>query len=110
MDDLDLKQICECDSEHQARIIESELAEDGIKAYITGLEASALGEAIDGPDAIRIFVQAKQLDAAQALLAELNADDPEPVPAWTCQCGEEVDEGFYVCWSCQASFDDQPRD
>jgi hypothetical protein len=107
MNELNLQRLCECQTEHEARIVESELAEIGIQAVITGTDVSALGEALDGPDAIQVFVKAEQLDAASELLEQLDADDEDPVPAWTCQCGEDVDEGFFVCWSCQATFDDQ---
>ena len=33
----------------------------------------------------------------------------KPVDAWTCgRCGEEVDSGFEVCWSCGLAYDEIP--
>ena len=110
MDQLNLQRLCECQTEHDARVLESELAEIGIQAVVTGMDVSALGEALDGPDVIQVFVKAEQLDAARELMEQLDDADQDPIPAWTCKCGEDVDEGFYVCWACQATFDDQPDD
>ena len=41
---------------------------------------------------------------AKRMVDEILAEDEDPIPAWTCECGESVDEGFFVCWSCQAEY------
>ena len=107
MEELNLVKVFECEAEHEARLLESALQEAGINAIITGLEASALGVALDGPDVIQIMVDRPHAEAALALTEEFTVEEDEPVPAWTCQCGEEVDAGFFICWSCQAEYGDQ---
>ena len=65
---------------------------------------SALGEALDGADVIEVFVPTAHLEKARHLMDRLLAEAEDPIPAWTCECGEEVDAGFFVCWSCQAEY------
>ena len=88
------------DSETEALHVKGLLEEKGIEVRIAGQEPSALGFALDGPDAIELYVQRNDLDSANELLDQIEETEQEPVPAWTCKCGEDVDEGFYVCWSC----------
>ena len=80
------------------------MAEKGIDAKLHGEEHSALGLDLDGPEAIEVIVKRKDYDAAKAILDELKSTEADPIPAWKCECGEEVDEGFAVCWSCQAEY------
>ena len=100
----DLLRVAEFDDSTQARYAVAALTENGIEAKLHGEEASALGMDLDGPDAIEIIVKRKDYEAAKAILEELSSIDSDPIPAWTCECGEEVDEGFAVCWSCQAEY------
>ena len=85
-------------------IIQAALQDNGIEAKLSGNEASALGFALDGPDAIEIIVKASDFDKAKSIIEELDASEPEDIPAWTCVCGEEVDAGFGICWSCGAEY------
>ena len=54
--------------------------------------------------AIEIIVAQSNLEKAKELLAELLDSNSETCPAWTCGCGEDVDEGFFACWSCGAEY------
>ena len=48
------------------------------------------------------FEAAKQL--IDKMLEDVEEEEQEEVPAWVCDCGEEVDEGFFVCWACGAEY------
>ncbi len=100
----DLLRVAEFNDPSQARFAIAALVEKGIDAKLHGEEHSALGLDLDGPDAIEIIVQRKDYDAAKAILDELSATEADPIPGWTCECGAEVDEGFAVCWQCQAEY------
>lgn len=90
-------------SETEATLAKAILDEHQIHCTLSGLEPSPLGLALDGEDAIELFVLESDVETARNLIAEISAaNDEEAVPAWTCACGEEVDEGFWVCWSCGA--------
>ena len=104
MDDLDLSKLGEPSSQQEAQLWNAVLSEAGIQAMVTGLEMSALGEALDGADVIEVFVPTAHLEKARHLMDRLLAEAEDPIPAWTCECGEEVDAGFFVCWSCEAEY------
>ena len=65
---------------------------------------SAFGAALDGPDEIELFVYEEDLEKSKALVINAFEDDGDQIPSWTCKCGEDVDEGFAVCWSCGADY------
>jgi len=92
------------DSEAQANFLKGFLADHGVEAKISGLEHSALGTDLEGPDPIELFVTPSDFENAKSLVEELVDDGEDEVPAWTCKCGEQVDEGFFVCWSCGAEY------
>lgn len=104
MEELNLKKVCEPESEHEALSMQAALEEKGIKAFLQGLDASALGNALDGDEVLELYVQAEDFSKADELLIELFEEDADDVPAWTCQCGEEVDAGFFVCWNCETEY------
>ena len=76
---------------HSARIL---LEANGIPCAVDG------DTPIEGIESPRAYVHRKNLELARRVLAEVPAAAEILIPAWTCQCGEEVDEGFGVCWSC----------
>ena len=78
--------------------------DQGIDAKLSGHEASALGLALDGPDEVEVIVQRSDFEKAKSIIEELETAVPDEIPAWNCKCGEEVDEGFGVCWSCGADY------
>ena len=81
------------------------LESEGIKASLVEPEGGGFGLGLDAVDEFEMIVNQKDLEAAKKIIAEMEAvEEGEPVPAWTCACGEDVDEGFGVCWSCGAEF------
>jgi hypothetical protein len=101
----ELVQLSEFSDATQARFAIAALADKGIEAKFHGDEHSALGIDLDGPEPIEVIVKRKDYEAAKAILKDLSDAESDPVPAWTCKCGAEVDEGFAVCWSCQAEYE-----
>lgn len=87
------------DSESEAILAKAVLEENSIHTTVSGLEPTTLGIALDGEDSIQLFVLEEDLERAKVLIQNI-AGEEDPIPPWTCQCGEEVDEGFFVCWSC----------
>ena len=97
-----------CESELQARDAKQFLEDNGVKVLIGGLDAggSVFGGAVDDPE-IEVFVYQSEFERAKELVEAAMEDEEEmePIPAWTCKCGEDVDEGFAVCWSCEAIYE-----
>ena len=101
----DLLRVALYESEAEAQLAQAALKEQGIDAKLTGNEASALGLSLEGADDIEVIVRRDEYDRAEAILKELATVEPDHIPAWTCkQCGEEVDEGFAICWNCGADY------
>ena len=96
MDEIQLAKVCETEAKEQALLFKAVLEQEGMDVMIKGLESSALGEAIDGADVIELFVKVTDVEQAKRVVDEILAEDGEPIPAWTCECGESVDEGFFV--------------
>jgi hypothetical protein len=88
------------ETESAAILAKAVLEDNQITVTMSGLEPSALGLSLDGEDSIEVFVRQSDFEKAQKLLSELEEVEEEITPAWNCDCGEEVDEGFFVCWSC----------
>lgn len=87
------------------------LEDNGIVGHVAGDNVdTAFGGALPGPagdEDYRVLIRASDLAAARRIVAELPGDSDESIPAWTCACGETVDEGFAVCWSCGADWPGQ---
>jgi len=67
------------ESSVEAHLFKNELENNGIRASVSNENSTAIfGATIGG-------------DSENGLISE-----------WTCNCGETVDEGFAVCWSCGA--------
>ena len=103
MRDDDLVAVGEFDNEITAQAAITLLTENDIPAQMDdggGTFDLGIGEL----SAIRLIVTRSNLEKAKALLAELQVAQEETCPAWTCTCGEEVDEGFFACWSCGSAY------
>lgn len=90
-------------NEQEASIAKATLAEEGINAFLLGDHSATMlwyvGSALGG---VRLQVATGDAERARHLLQD-DGDNDEPPPArpWTCaECGEKVDAGFAVCWSC----------
>ena len=94
------------ESESKAILVQAVLQDNDIDVTMSGNEPDMLGLALDGPDTIEIFVRKKDLKQSQALMEQVSAegDEGDEIPPWSCECGEDVDEGFFVCWSCGAEY------
>ena len=104
-EELDLVRLLVCETEIEAQVAKGFLEEQKIKVMVRGLDAggSVFGGAVDDPE-IELFVSPDDYENARTLIEELEAEQDEPVPAWVCKCGEDVDEGFAVCWNCEADY------
>lgn len=92
----------------EAHCLRIALEEQGIQATVANEGAmSNIGATLFGPiSAIFIEVMVLESDTEQALLVKngLVMADEEAIPEWTCKCGETVDAGFGVCWSCSKPY------
>ena len=104
MDEKTMTRLMVLESDVEANFFKGILEEDGIHCLVSGVEASALGVALDGPDLIELFVHESDVEKAKELIMAVMEEEGDEIPGWTCQCGEEVDEGFGVCWSCGAEY------
>ena len=101
-DDRDLVRIATFEYEHQALMFRNMLNDNGIPAWVTRDGVAAFGSGcLVGVD---VSIHKINVDAAKKVLAKLPQE--KPVPEWTCACGEKVDEGFALCWSCGADIED----
>ena len=67
-----------------------------------GIPAIVVGDAIQeiGFEPIQVMVSKKNLQLARQVIEEVPAASEILIPGWICVCGEEVDSGFNLCWSC----------
>lgn len=97
------------DAHSLAQLLES----NGIKAIIDGESVNnALATNWFGYSAlfpVRVLVRAGDLDQAKQIMSRLPAKLEASIAAWNCECGEPVDEGFVVCWSCGADWPGLPK-
>lgn len=89
---------------HDAELHKVRLEQAGVKAYVDGgatADALSIGSFLGG---VKLLVA--ETDVAKARGA-LSLDDKESAtPAWTCsECGNEVEAGYEVCWSCGHTID-----
>lgn len=93
---------------HSLRIL---LEAHGIATSVTGEESNALGGTAlfeSGLVAVQVHVRRQDFDEAKLIMEEVPAASETLIPEWICQCGEQVDRGFSVCWSCGNQYDDDP--
>lgn len=87
---------------HSLRIL---IEAHGIRVSVTNEEStSMMGTSIFGkhsPVGIEVCVFRCDLEDAQKIMQEVPAAAEILIPQWNCdECGETVDSGFSVCWSC----------
>ena len=95
-EDRELVTIRTFETELDAHLVRNILNDQGIAAVVAG------STSFDGVLESAIQLNVRKIDAEQAesILKDFEAEVPESVPEWTCECGETVDEGFVTCWSC----------
>ena len=98
-----LKSFDQAISAHSLRVL---LEASGIEAVVSGEETNAmfitLGMGDNGSVGAQVLVKRAFLEDAQKVMFEVPAASEILIPAWNCDCGEDVDEGFAVYWSCGA--------
>ena len=84
---------------HSLRIL---LEACGIRAFVTGdhLFTDAIGAVPSGLVGVEVLVRQGDLAMAKKVMHEVPAAAEILIPAWICECGADVDQGFSVCWSC----------
>lgn len=100
--DKDLIRIATFDSEPEAKILQIALVDRGIKATISG-DTTAFGAIPGGATGVNVFVRRLEVEEAKTVIEEM--ENETPLPEWECKCGETVDEGYAICWSCGSEFD-----
>ena len=103
MQDDDLVAVGEFSNDIEAQQAISLLAEHGIVAQMND-DGGTFDLGIGELPAVEIIVVSSNYEKAKTLLADLEVVQGETCPAWTCKCGEEVDEVFFACWSCGAEY------
>ncbi|MCA8996956.1 MAG: hypothetical protein KDA80_08220 [Planctomycetaceae bacterium] len=92
----------------EAYCLVAELENRGIRACVANEKSTAvLGSSpYGGLSSFWIEVLVLESDALEALAIKHRLF-PEgqrgTTPEWVCECGETVDAGFEICWSCSAS-------
>ena len=105
------------ESSVEAHLFKNELENNGIKAAVSNENSTAIfGATIGGSSsAFWIEVMIMESDADRGLEIKSNWSSASEdsvtgeISEWTCQCGETVDAGFAVCWSCGAEYNEAIR-
>ena len=103
MSSANLVTIASFGSQQEASIAQGVLDAESILSYLQGVETVNTlwyyGSCLGG---IKLQVAKSDAERAIGILESIRSKDEQPtVPSWKCQsCGQEVDEGFEVCWSC----------
>ncbi len=106
----DLVTIATYGTPQEASIAKGLLEDEGIHCYLVGTESGHMlsivgaGNALGG---VKLQVAEHAGEAAQILDTLEDPETSAAIPAWSCaRCGEHVDAGFDVCWSCGVSFEE----
>lgn len=105
--DKNLVRIATFEYEHEAILFRNLLNDHGIPAWVTGgdgVNIFGAGLTAAGLVGVDVSIHKINMDVAKEILGRLPKE--KETPAWKCSCGESVDKGFEVCWSCGADIDD----
>ena len=112
-DDNSVVRFAAFEMEYEALLLRTALEENGIEAWVTGgdgVNMFGAGLTTSGLVGVDVRIRKKDLAAARELKARIKKElHALPTPSWTCKCGESVDEGFAICWSCGADFGDREQ-
>ena len=102
--DDDLVRLATFTTPMEAHLLKTLLESNGIAASVAGEESNAtfshMGLGDSGLVGVQVLVKRINLKDAKLVMNEVPAASNELFPDWVCGCGETVDEGFSVCWSC----------
>jgi|GEM_PF-575695 len=101
------------DNSIEAHMLKNLLAEREIPSSIANEISASSIIGLGGPiSAVWVEVLIRKVDSDDALVVKQEfldkKNDASPIPEWNCECGEVVDAGFAVCWSCQAEYKATP--
>ena len=112
-DDKNLVRLAAFEHEYEAILLKNNLNDNGVPAWVTGGDGvNTFGAGLTAAGLVGVDVRIRKIDleAARVILAEMEEDSSTNLPAWKCECGEDVDEGFAVCWSCGSEWDSKNDD
>ena len=102
--DDDLVSLAKFHTPSEAHSVRLLLQAHGIAATVHNEESNALfGTSLLGQTglfSVEVFVKRAEFEEAKIIMDEVPAAAETLIPQWTCDCGENVDSGFSVCWSC----------
>ena len=97
--DYELVKVASLTTAPEAHVLRMTLNHAGIPAQVTGEQSSNM---LGGGTLIPAEVYVRRIDEqdALAIVKDFLQKQPQVLEAWTCGCGERVEEGFGSCWSC----------
>lgn len=97
--DESLEKVGEFDGPLAAHSVRILLEANGIPAVVFGDASNETGL-----EPVLVYVHKKNIELARRVIEEVPAAAEVLIPAWVCQCGEQVDAGFNMCWSCSEPY------
>ena len=112
-DDKNLVRLAAFEHEYEAVLLKNALVDNGIPAWVTGGDGvNTFGAGLTAAGLVGVDVRIRQMDLenARALMERIEKElHALPTPSWLCRCGEQIDEGFAICWSCGGDFGERDR-
>ena len=113
--DKNLVRLAAFEFEYEAILLRNALNDRGIPAWVTGGDGvNTFGAGLTSAGLVGVDINIRQIDLADAkiVLAEFKSgqDEETVIAEWKCGCGESVDAGFAVCWSCGADYDEAKQE
>ena len=84
----------------EARMAAERLTAAGITSIVICDDCGGMRPHLAYTLGVKVKVAPEDEARAREILEEVAS---EPTPPWTCNCGEEIEVGFDVCWKCGAS-------
>lgn len=93
----------------EAHCLRAALEANGIRSSVSNEGSTTLlGSSWFGPTSafwVEVLVFASDVEQASSIKHKMDPQiKEESIPEWKCSCGETVDAGFEVCWSCSALY------
>lgn len=87
-------------SEVEAGIDRNRLQSVGIESVIVKDDCGGMRPHLQYTLGVKLEVRQEEEEKAREVLG---AADESVTPAWTCACGETIEEGYDACWKCGAA-------
>ena len=97
-----MKKIFSTDDRIQATYIQSVLEDRNITCWIKNLNLSgAVGELPPIECWPEVWIHDdRDFVIATKIIEELNTPANDALAPWACQCGEQIEAQFRICWQC----------